>query len=137
MHFFISICIYRIVIEKVVQTITFYASYVFYIECVIWFLRKLKWFQVGPDKWFMPAKYRDHAASIYNIELRPDDIWVVTFPRSGTRRSRGYRYENYKGCSNLHSSMVRAPDFGLRSPRGSKTEHGGFFTTWERCLSTR
>uniref|UniRef100_A0A023F783 Putative sulfotransferase n=1 Tax=Triatoma infestans TaxID=30076 RepID=A0A023F783_TRIIF len=40
--------------------------------------------QVGPKKWTLPAKYVDHAEKYYTFELKEDDLWVMTFPRSGT-----------------------------------------------------
>ncbi|XP_034830315.1 sulfotransferase 1 family member D1-like isoform X2 [Maniola hyperantus] len=40
--------------------------------------------RVGPHGHFSMAGYGDHAAEIYNLEVRPDDIWVLAFSRSGT-----------------------------------------------------
>lgn len=33
---------------------------------------------------FMPAKYAKFAEAIHNFEVRPDDIWIVTFAKCGT-----------------------------------------------------
>ena len=32
----------------------------------------------------MPERFLDIAEEIYNFEVRPTDIWIVTFPKSGT-----------------------------------------------------
>ncbi|CAH0382967.1 unnamed protein product [Bemisia tabaci] len=40
--------------------------------------------EVGKEKWMLPAKYAEQAAGYYNFPPRSDDVWIMTFPRSGT-----------------------------------------------------
>ncbi|KAK9875029.1 hypothetical protein WA026_005837 [Henosepilachna vigintioctopunctata] len=40
--------------------------------------------QVGDKKWCLPSNISYELNDFYNMEVRPTDVWVVTFPRSGT-----------------------------------------------------
>ncbi|XP_013146423.1 PREDICTED: sulfotransferase 1C4-like [Papilio polytes] len=40
--------------------------------------------QVGPKKYLLISEYKNEAANIYNMPVRSDDIFIVTYPRSGT-----------------------------------------------------
>ncbi|XP_061713628.1 luciferin sulfotransferase-like isoform X2 [Cydia pomonella] len=38
----------------------------------------------GDGGYLLPASYADEADKFRNMAVRPDDVWVTTFPRSGT-----------------------------------------------------
>ncbi|KAL0101036.1 hypothetical protein PUN28_018711 [Cardiocondyla obscurior] len=39
---------------------------------------------VGPKKFFFPSQYIEQGNGFYNFEIRPDDTWILSYPRSGT-----------------------------------------------------
>ncbi|XP_046390348.1 sulfotransferase 1C4-like [Ischnura elegans] len=46
--------------------------------------RKDGYVHAGSKNYFLLSKYREEATHYYNLELRPDDVWIVAFPRSGS-----------------------------------------------------
>lgn len=39
--------------------------------------------EVNPGHVIMPKKYQDISDEIINCDVRPDDIWMISYPRSG------------------------------------------------------
>ncbi|CAF4938682.1 unnamed protein product [Pieris macdunnoughi] len=42
--------------------------------------------RIGPKGYLVTERYKEMAADIYNMEIRPSDVWVVTYARSDARR---------------------------------------------------
>ncbi|KAK9496436.1 hypothetical protein O3M35_013276 [Rhynocoris fuscipes] len=40
--------------------------------------------EVNPGNVLLPPKYKEIGDRIYNMEVRPDDVWVVSYPRTGS-----------------------------------------------------
>ncbi len=43
-----------------------------------------------PDGVIMPKKFVPMAEQIFNMEVRPDDIWIITYPKCGTTWTQVY-----------------------------------------------
>jgi len=39
--------------------------------------------EVNPGKVLVPPKFKDVAQRILDLEVRPDDVWLVSYPRTG------------------------------------------------------
>ncbi|KAJ6649914.1 Sulfotransferase 1E1 [Pseudolycoriella hygida] len=69
--------------------------------------------QVGPDKWMMPKCYLECAEKLYNVEARTDDIYLCTFPRSGTTWTQEMLWLL---CNNLDYETAKSENIFVRSP---------------------
>ncbi|CAL1689351.1 unnamed protein product [Lasius platythorax] len=47
-------------------------------------LHKRGFVKIGEKNWFLPYRYAEEGGKAYNFETRPDDTWIITYPRSGT-----------------------------------------------------
>ena len=63
-----------------------------------------------PGNVYMPSGFRDIAEDLYNMDLRPDDIWVVTYPKCGTTWSQETVWQ-----------IVHGPDPKVTEPLGQRS----------------
>jgi len=45
---------------------------------------KIKTFEIDGKKWILPATWEQQGEGFRNFKSRPDDVWIMTQPRSGT-----------------------------------------------------
>ncbi|KAL1451522.1 hypothetical protein WDU94_005889 [Cyamophila willieti] len=69
--------------------------------------------KVGPEEYFFPSKYETEAEKIYNFPVRSDDVWVVTFPRSGTTWTQELVWLL---CNRLNFQRARTEHLAARFP---------------------
>jgi len=68
---------------------------------------------VGPKKWLMPASFAEYADELWNFEARADDVYICTFPRSGTTWTQEMIWLL---CNNLNYEAAKASDIDERFP---------------------
>lgn len=50
----------------------------------LYLTKKRAFVKVGENKWHLPYDYVKNGDKLYNFKIRPDDTWIITYPRSGT-----------------------------------------------------
>lgn len=57
--------------------------------------------EVNPGHVIMPKKYQDISQEIINCDVRSDDIWMISYPRSGKSTPTFDRYFSTKSPKKL------------------------------------
>jgi len=68
--------------------------------------------EIGPEKWIMTKTFADHDLDeFYNFEARADDVYICTFPRSGTTLTQEMIWLL---CNDLNYEAAKATDLEWR-----------------------
>lgn len=70
-------------------------------------------YKVGPEKWILPGAWSECADKVYNFEAKSSDIWISTFPRSGTTWTQEMMWLL---CNNLDYEAAKASPLNRRFP---------------------
>ncbi|KAL4714529.1 hypothetical protein ACJJTC_006575 [Scirpophaga incertulas] len=62
--------------------------------------------RVGPKGYLYLKGYLQLAENVYNLALRPDDVWVITFPKSGTTVMQELVWMVANGCDYKKSKEI-------------------------------
>lgn len=70
------------------------------------------------EKWclaptFLPANYQSSVQVIQDFKVRPDDVWVITFPKSGTTWAQEMVWQI---CNNLDYEKGHMEGLHMRFP---------------------
>lgn len=72
---------------------------------------------------FLPRKYIDFAERYYNFEVREDDVWVVTFPKSGTTWVQNVVNQLQNSTENIVSPLDMYMDIAIVYETTENDEH--------------
>lgn len=70
-------------------------------------------YKVGPEKWILPSTWSECADKLYNFDAHSSDIWISTFPRSGTTWTQEMMWLL---CNDLNYEAAKASSLNQRFP---------------------
>jgi len=76
-------------------------------------MMKQGYITIGPEKWLKFTSFADYADELWNFEARADDVYICTFPRSGTTLTQEMIWLL---CNDLNYEAAKATELVKRFP---------------------